>query len=121
MTQFEEYYNMGYGKQREGKKDHRWYIRFCDWLFRHHDHSWSRTRFDDYLMWFIALIPFLWVPMRDRLEWNPYWLLLALVVFVLMPSKRYRVWRHKYLQTHDLPGPYGWGTIDKECWVEYNE
>lgn len=29
----------------------------------------------------------------------------------------YRHYRNKYLDKHNLPGPYGWGSIDKDkCW-----
>ena len=31
----------------------------------------------------------------------------------------YRHYRNKYFKLHDLPGPYGWGTLDKENYTFY--
>lgn len=44
-------------------------------------------------------------------------LLFILICAILKIDKLYRRLRHKYFKKHNLPGPYGWGTLD---YTRYN-
>lgn len=105
-----------YVVQRKGKKSWNPIILVLDFIFQRYP-SYTCTLFYPLHFWgsiFCAIISFIVV--NDGFWEGTYIIFYFLAFFFvccfLRLDKLYRKIRHRYLKKHDLPGPYGWGTID---------
>lgn len=104
-----------YSTQRKGEQSKHFFIRLCDLLFCRMD--WKKNEYisTNILIWFWSTHWFWVIPLMPVL---PHWFCMMCHLTILLPFFQlpliYRHFRHKYLKKHNLPGPYGWGTIDAQ-------
>lgn len=84
------------------------------------------TSFFYLIMIIIMDLIVVWLPSDgDTTSSISYWLVfIHLICFIFVITKCdvvYRRLRHTYLKKHNLPGPYGWGTIDYHPYSSYTE
>lgn len=99
-----------YEKQMTPLKSKHWYVRHCDWWCQRFTNAESGT-------YFSVVITFLYVAcffcFFDLITDNIPWFWWGALSIILKPDEAYRYFRHSYFKKHNLPGPYGWGTLDK--------
>ena len=119
---------ISYEQQREGLKSDKWYIRIMDNLCRniheskHIDNDDAPTLYHYIMMWgfaiglslfaFSIVFNLLFFLRFSYIDCSWCWIFLGLSYLPI--DHLYQYQRCKYLKKHDLPGPYGWGTLDKE-------
>lgn len=102
-----------YPEQRKGKVSKYWIIRFLDLLFMRMDYKKNEYISTNVLVWFWTLQWFVTIPFKAYIpEWICDACHYSIFISALYLPLIYRHFRHKYLKKHNLPGPFGWGTID---------
>lgn len=99
-----------YDKQMEPQKSRHWFVRHCDGWCRRIGYAESGTPFSIVFtfLYSICLVCFFsWI--TENMSW--FWW--SGLLFIIQPDEIYRHYRCKYFKKHNLPGPYGWGTLDK--------
>ena len=100
-----------YDIQREGKFSHNPIILILDFLCKKDSKDCTVFIYFGTIMILIAIIVFFFH--------HSYWLFCFTIPRILAyfyVEYIYRWLRHRYFKKHNLPGPYGWGTLDDfEC------
>ena len=116
---YENHWDISYPTQRVGRKSRNPIIRFLDWF-----HQGAGSHIDaPYIIGYanfpftLALCIYLPIEFNDSsyvlLGLGIGYVIYCLSILLVIPMTIYRHYRHKYFKQHNLPGPYGWGTLDK--------
>lgn len=106
-----------YDVRRKGRKSHNPIIFILDFLCQRFvdDNGRGRT----YMLYLCAyLFAFNLVILHSVAadhDIDTSWLFWILVIPLTGMDYLYRWLRHRYIKKHNLPGPYGWGTLDSEA------
>lgn len=99
-----------YDKQMTPQKSRHWFVRQCDWWSRRVGYAESGTPFSIVVTFMYVTCFFLASSfITEYMSWF-WWGALSIII---PPAEIYRYYRCKYFKKHNLPGPYGWGTLDK--------
>lgn len=114
-----------YSERREGKESSHLIIALFDCLFQR-----TEKAFVSSYLYIVCIIGILCniIVLGNGGEFQLYVLFVCFLLSLINPFAHiYRHFRHKYLKQHNLPGPYGWGTIDANynafliCWQLDND
>lgn len=71
--------------------------------------------------WIASLVPAaILYEILLKFDINAPWILSVYVLAFIPIDEVYRFFRHSYFKKHHLPGPYGWGTLDRNPSYTYN-
>lgn len=120
--------HQSYAIQRKGKKSWNPIILILDFLYQRYPGRAKETLVSHYAGYdFAFMITFgIFSLIFDRYYTEITILFLSLWVIIFILSlfnfgNLYRHLRHKYIKKNNLPGPYGWGTIDYNCSESYKD
>lgn len=112
QTDWSGHYNRSYKYRRKGRVSRNPIILILDFLCQRENRYEPHTYFLYFSSFTFSIVFFFNGFFEEWWGHNFLWLLWAPVGNLFFLDNLYRYLRNKYLKKHNLPGPYGWGTID---------
>ena len=117
-------YFISWPEQRIPHKSTNPIMRVLDWLHQRDGQAPScyLTLIRAYVYIPLAVIMVIGIAFTDRYDligYPVYLVFYAIFMNGIGLTELYRYLRNRYFKLHDLPGPYGWGTLDKQNYLFY--